>query len=1444
MSNMFKIREFTLVHAYCSKINGFLKTRTKIFTALSLLFLFGAFALNSHAATLQVDDNAVECPAAAHSTIQSAVTAAAPGDTIQVCSGTYPLASLVTLNKTGLIVVGFGATRPIVQIPASTGNGFQITAANITLDNFEIQKTDLLGVPHELIFVQGNNFTAQNNLIYGPDPGSPWSVNGLVSRAFVVTGGLSGLLLTNNTIHTLRQPAYINGPTTGTISNNNVSGTRGWVIDGATIIFTNNTFGPPANQGADIALLASCNPADYPNLPALSANNDNAVISAQFVGGVSGSSTTYVNAGAGPGGIGTIDAPFQTITQGIGGVYAGGTVNVAAGNYNEDVVINKAGVIVSGAGSATTIVSGPIGGGGSTFSITESNVELRNFQITRDGNNTTDWNNPGLNSAGISIQGLTIIGVLIHDNLITGMRTAIDVNNSNGHTVRNNVIDNNRTGLIFRNQTDNMTVVENAITNNWTVGILFLDASLGTNVPVQTALNSGFGNNNLSGNWYGQIVDRQSGGALPAPGTTNLKNFRGNWYGTITPVVSVANSAEPGYAALIPVIFGGAAVPPGGQPDILGPSSANFLFNPLLTSGTDTNVETTPGRGTFGFQGAPIPITAGNPGGWAFLNETPSGTGTYVAGPGTPPLGIGSARLTVNNTGGHIIGKLDYPGTRLNQITQLVYSTYQNNNTNPAPAIAFQFNLDEDLTDGNTAFQGRLVYEPINDTGQPVIQGVWQTWNVLSATAKFWASPNANSTIDTTCPQASPCTLAQVLTAFPNLGIHASPTLGAVLFKVGGGIGSPFDGNVDAFTIGINNAQTTFDFEPTMPTVTVNQAIGQVDPTSTSPINFTVTFNEPVSGFDAADVTLGGTAGPTTKVVTGGPTVYNVAVGGMAGSGIVTATIPAGGAIAVSSGAPNAASTSTDNAVTYFTCNNVSVPTGLTAVKNTQIAAPINVDSTTGRGILSFDFTYTYDPAVAIFLGTDQAGTLSSGFTVSTNSPTPGTVVVSGFGTDPLAGSGQLLKLNFFAIGGISTTTNLNLTAFKFNEGIPCVTTTNGNLTVISGTVSGMVTYANSVVVKPVVRTNLNGTGSLPAVSTMSDLSGLYSLSGFGPGAYTVTPTKTGDVNGITAFDSGLIAQHVIGLNALNATQQIVADVSANGTVTSFDAALIAQYAVLIPNPGNTGTWKFLPVSRAYANVEANQANQDYQALLMGEVSGGWTAPLSFSGLTEDLRKSGEGIGVSIPTDLVVSNSVDFNIPVILEDTTGQGFISYQFDLVYDPEVVQPLENACSTLDTLSGSMTVTCNKVGKNLLTVAVFGAMPLDGKGVGINLKFNAVGKDGMSSSLALRGFMFNEGELRTRTTDGTVKIGSTNEETTFVGGQIQTRKGLGVANARISLIDANGVSRSTTTDEFGNYGFESVPLGESYEVRISADGYKFPVRHLTVATELRQADFVVEQ
>ncbi len=66
------------------------------------------------AATLSVDDDRQECTAAAFTSVQDAIDAAAPGDTVAICPGTYSEGTgnantnAITVNKT-LTLKGAGA---------------------------------------------------------------------------------------------------------------------------------------------------------------------------------------------------------------------------------------------------------------------------------------------------------------------------------------------------------------------------------------------------------------------------------------------------------------------------------------------------------------------------------------------------------------------------------------------------------------------------------------------------------------------------------------------------------------------------------------------------------------------------------------------------------------------------------------------------------------------------------------------------------------------------------------------------------------------------------------------------------------------------------------------------------------------------------------------------------------------------------------------------------------------------------------------------------------------------------------------------------------------------------------------------------------------------------------------------------------------------------------
>ena len=139
--------------------------------------------------------------------------------------------------------------------------------------------------------------------------------------------------------------------------------------------------------------------------------------------------------------------------------------------------------------------------------------------------------------------------------------------------------------------------------------------------------------------------------------------------------------------------------------------------------------------------------------------------------------------------------------------------------------------------------------------------------------------------------------------------------------------GSGATGTTHTFTVhavdslGATTADQTFTWtvDTTAPTVDVEQAVDQSDPAGSLPIHFTATFDEPVHSFTGDVVTVGGTAdlGSATITVTQtSPSVYDIAVSGVLGSGTVTASVDAGATTDLVGNA-STASMSTDNSVEY-----------------------------------------------------------------------------------------------------------------------------------------------------------------------------------------------------------------------------------------------------------------------------------------------------------------------------------------------------------------------------------------------------------------------------------------------------------------------------------------------------------------------------------------------
>lgn len=539
-------------------------------------------------------------------------------------------------------------------------------------------------------------------------------------------------------------------------------------------------------------------------------------------------------------------------------------------------------------------------------------------------------------------------------------------------------------------------------------------------------------------------------------------------------------------------------------------------------------------------------------------------------------------------------------------------------------------------------------------------------------------------------------------------------------------------------------------------------------------------------------------------------------------------------------------STPTNGSVSIVDCLSVTFPTGLTAVKGAPVTIPINSTNLTGRNAISYDTTVTYDPSVITQLSVSSAGTLSSAMVITVNELTPGTLIISAYGPNPLVGSGVLLNINFTAIGPIGSTSPLSFSTFTFNEGTPCSITINGDVTIISGTVSGVVNYANSIAFKPVPNATLNAVGSVNNSTNSAFLTGAYSFGGFGPGAYVVTPTKSTDVYAITGFDSALIAQHVVFLITLNSIQLQAADVSGNNIVTGFDAALIAQWVVLIPNIGSTGTWKFIPPSRNYVEMAPDQTVEDYAAILMGEVSGNWIPPTSFSPLAPSEVKN-EAPNVTINVTAPAVNKMvgsSFAVPVTVSDTTGAGIISWQFDLLYNPAIITPQVSPIDTAGTLGSGFAVTVNALTPGLLKVVLFSSTPISGSGTLFNFKFTAVGSNGQTSPLTWQNFMFNEGNPSNVAANGSVRlIAGPTASGVSIDGRVIDTAGRPVRNALVTLAGDLSFQRVVRTNQFGYFGFAEIPAGAAYVISADSKQFAVPPRILSVSDNITGIDLIAE-
>jgi parallel beta-helix repeat protein len=212
-----------------------------------------------------VDNDRADCPNADFTSIQAAVDAAARGDTILVCAGTYH--ERVSIRTNDLTLRGKGPTADVIVDADLLGNGIRIAGASgVTIEGFTVRE----GHDNDIFLTNANRNTIRGNILTAAmhDPielvasddnliEHNLSIDNLAPNACGInlTGGSDRNLVRHNTLVNNEWGIQIAASNDNVIFHNeainnrgngirNVGGASGTVIEGNRVFNNGQTPGP------------------------------------------------------------------------------------------------------------------------------------------------------------------------------------------------------------------------------------------------------------------------------------------------------------------------------------------------------------------------------------------------------------------------------------------------------------------------------------------------------------------------------------------------------------------------------------------------------------------------------------------------------------------------------------------------------------------------------------------------------------------------------------------------------------------------------------------------------------------------------------------------------------------------------------------------------------------------------------------------------------------------------------------------------------------------------------------------------------------------------------------------------------------------------------------------------------------------------------------------
>ncbi|RLC20069.1 MAG: hypothetical protein DRI57_05665 [Deltaproteobacteria bacterium] len=424
------------------------------------------------------------------------------------------------------------------------------------------------------------------------------------------------------------------------------------------------------------------------------------------------------------------------------------------------------------------------------------------------------------------------------------------------------------------------------------------------------------------------------------------------------------------------------------------------------------------------------------------------------------------------------------------------------------------------------------------------------------------------------------------------------------------------------------------------------------------------------------------------------------------------------------------------------------------ACPDDTVSMPIALDNPDNEGIQGVHVTIGFDKnLMEVTEITQTGGILNSNYLFEkTIDNTNGqiTMLFSATTEQYVTGSGKIADIEIRVVGNTGEVTSFSFAEAKINDA--SADTKNGSVGGCADyDISGTVAYSGNEEPVPNVTLTLTD-GETRTAAT--DAQGDYLFNNISEDNYISAPSKDDDFEGLSSLDASKILQYILGKTELDCHQMMAADVNRDKTVTVVDASKVAicsgkrnvgvecrmndehiDWLFTPDSIGNCDNWPPIsyPSERTYQPLNDDKANQDFVAILLGDVTKNWPVANQESDRKRSFPKQARS-----DTEIRVVSGDILTIPVALDQETD--ILGVDIVVQFDKSVLN------ATGATLIGGILESWENMqihteAGGLAAINIFGSDEIKGSENVAFINFDVVGSVDSATTLSLTKFECNE-------------------------------------------------------------------------------------------------------